>query len=85
MRNQQCDFNKLKKKSPNCRVSGEIEVGKWRWKCAKIMDSRIDAVSGAEDEVEISGICKVVISVCQRCLPWPMSFLGMLSFEYKIT
>lgn len=49
------------------------------------MDSRIDAVSGAEDEAEISGICKVVISVCQRCLPLPMFFLGMLSFEYKIT
>lgn len=54
----------MKKKLSNCRVFGEIEVGKWRWKCVKIMDFRIDVVSGVEDEAEISGICKVVISVC---------------------
>jgi hypothetical protein len=50
----------------------------------KIIDSNIDLMSRAEDS-EISRICKVVISICQRCLPLPMFFLGMLSFEYKIT
>lgn len=84
MRNQQCDFNKLKKKSLNCRVSGEIEIGEWRWKCANIIDSCIDPVSSAVEQ-EISRICKVVISICQRCLPLPMFFLGMLSFAYEIT
>lgn len=65
----------------NCRVLGEIGFGEWRWKCTKIIDSSIDLVSGAE-ETEISRICKVVISICQRCLPLPMFFLGMLPFEY---
>lgn len=84
MRNWQHDFNKLKKNSVNCIVSGEVEVGEWRWKCTKIIDSNIDLVSKAE-ETEISRICKVVISICQRCLPLPTFCLGMLSFEYKIT
>ena len=34
------------------------------------------------EEKEISRICKVVISVCQRCLPSPTFFLGMQPFEY---
>lgn len=65
----------------NGRVPGEIEVGGWRWKCTKIINSSIDPVSRAEEK-EISRICKVVISICQGCLPSPMFFLGILPFEY---
>lgn len=65
----------------NWRVPGEIGAGERRWKCTKIIDSSIDLVSRAEEN-EISRICKVVISICQRCLPSPMFFLGMLLFEY---
>lgn len=80
MRTQWYDFNK-QKNPVNCRVLGEIGVGEWRWKCTKIIDSSIDLVSRAEEN-DISRICKVVISICQRCLPSPMFFLGMLPFEY---
>ena len=57
-----------------------IGTGEERWKCTKIIDSNIDLVSQAEEK--ISRICKVVISICQRCLPSPMFFLGMLPSEY---
>lgn len=79
MRNQWYDFNKLKN-IVNCRIPGETEAGERRWKCTKIIDSSIDLVSRAEKE--ISRICKVVISICQGCLPSPMFFLGILPFEY---
>ena len=86
MRNQWYDFNKLKeKKNPvNYRVpvggGWGIGTGEERWKCTKIIDSNIDLVSQAEEK--ISRICKVVMSICQRCLPSPMFFLGMLPSEY---